>query len=83
MINWWRVFLGVSGGLFWALVIYGAYHFYFDKPIPVTNNNTFQPGSSVEVKQGTQEKRHNFGVVGGPVFLGGKFGAFFGVSFRF
>lgn len=40
-----------------GLVLFGAYQFYFNKPIPIVNNTTVQPGANLNVEQNKEEKR--------------------------
>lgn len=85
-INWFRVGTGVLAGIFLSLVLYGAYRFYLDKPVPIINNSTFQADSKPTITQGASEKYSiSIGLLGGPLYLDHKIGAFVGglVSYRF
>lgn len=53
MMQYLKYGMTALGGILIALTIYGAHQFYFNKPVPIVNNNTVQPGATVNVKQGT------------------------------
>ena len=55
-INWFKIYGSVAIIIVIAFLCYGAYRFYFDKPVPVVNNVTAMPGSNFDVKQGSESK---------------------------
>jgi hypothetical protein len=64
---------GILAGLLVALILYGAYCFYFQKPTPIVNNTTVQPGATLNVEQAKTIKtggRLYTGVSGGKVGSG-------------
>ena len=44
--------MSALGGILIALVLYGAYQFYFRKPTPIVNNTVVQSGGKIDVQQG-------------------------------
>ena len=80
-----RISTGVLSGVLVAFVCYGAYRFYFDKPIPIVNNQTFAEGSKPVITQGNSSKDLSLGMVAGPLFLDNKLGGFVGglVTYKF
>lgn len=86
-VNWLKIVGAVSSAVLLSLVLYGSYQYYFSKPIPVINNNTFQAGSNPKIEQGKQKEGigAQIGLLAGPLYVGGKFGGFVGgmVSFKF
>lgn len=77
-INWARISTGVMSGILISLILYGSYRFYFDKPIPIVNNQTFAADSKPVIKQSGGISSLEMGIMAGPVYLGGDLGAFAG-----
>lgn len=50
-IDWLKIIGAVSIVVLVCLIGYGAYEFYFEKPIPIINNTTVQSGGQVHVEQ--------------------------------
>ena len=80
-VNWLRIGAGVLSGIFIAFILYGAYRFYFDKPVPIVNNQTFAPDSKPVINQAVPKNGNNMlGIVAVPVYLGGEWGGFIGLG---
>jgi hypothetical protein len=49
-MSWFRITSAVSLVILSSLILYGSYEFYFDKPVPIINNNTFEKGATLNQK---------------------------------
>jgi len=65
-----------------GLIGYGAFSYYFKKPVPIVNNTTVQPGATLNVEQGKKDSK-NFGLFLAPLFIDGKIGGMVGVEIKF
>lgn len=87
MINWLRIGSGVASGILGAIILWGAYSYYFLKPTPIINNYTVQPGANLNQTQNANKGGNgaSIGLVAGPLMVGSQFGGFIGgmVSFKF
>lgn len=86
-MNWLRITGGVCSGIVSLALLWGAYNYYFSKPVPIVNNYTVQSGANLNQTQ-NESKNNNglsLGIVAGPLMVGNQFGGFLGgmVSFKF
>lgn len=77
-----KLLLWIPSAVLAGLIGFGSFQYYFKKPVPIVNNTSVQPGATLNVDQ-KQSKSDRFGIVVGPVYLGGKVGGFFGVEIKF
>ena len=81
-IDWFRIGGGVCSIILLCLILYGAKEFYFNKPIPIINNTTVQPGATMTMKQGEVKRNIEFGLLAGPLFLDSKIGFWGGLEVK-
>ena len=41
-----------------GFILFGAYQYYFKKPVPIVNNTTVESGATMQVEQGKQNSQH-------------------------
>ncbi len=51
VVDWLKIWGTVAITVVLTFVLYGAYRFYFDKPVPIVNNSTFATGSRPVISQ--------------------------------
>lgn len=84
-MNWLRITGAVSTSIIGIALLWGAYNYYFSKPVPIVNNYTVQPGANLNQTQNEDKYSSGpmIGIVAGPLMIGDDLGGFIGGMFSF